>query len=217
VVRGLQRVFAENWTASSGETLAGEGHFPELAAAGDTKAQVYASSPGGGITKAYAANRLALRSARRNLRLNPAYFVPDEEMEAGLVAAVDRGVKVEVIVPGRHIDETVVRLASRARWGRLLEGGVEIYEFKPTMIHRKGVIVDDFWLMTGSANFDNRSFRINDEVNVNVVDRAVVAKSVRLFEADKDRCERITLEGWRGRPVREKVGDFFANLLRGLL
>ncbi len=197
--------------------LEGEGHFPELAAAGETKAQIYSSSPGSGFTEAYVANQLSLRSAQRSLRLNPAYFVPDAEMESLLVAAVARGVKVEVIVPGRHIDETVVRLASRARWGRLLEGGVEIYEFKPTMIHRKGVIVDDYWLMTGSANFDNRSFRINDEVNMNVVDREVVAKSVRLFEADKGRSERITLEGWRNRPMREKCGDFLADLFRGLL
>ncbi len=216
-VAGLQRVFSENWLFAAEETLEGEHYYPALEEAGGIAAQVYSSSPGAGATEAYAANALALRSAERNLRLNPAYFVPDAEMERLLVAAVKRGVRVEVIVPGRHIDETAVRLASRARWGRLLEGGVEIYEFKPTMIHRKGVIVDDFWLMTGSANFDNRSFRINDELNVNVVDRGVVAESVRLFEVDKERCERITLEGWLGRPWREKVADFAANLFRGLL
>lgn len=216
-VRGLQRVFAENWRLASDETLEGEGHYPDLKAAGSVSAQVYSSSPGEGATEAYAANLLAIRSARKNLRVNPAYFVPDRRMERELVSAAERGVRVEVIVPGRHIDETAVRLASRARWGRLLEGGVEIYEFKPTMIHRKGVIVDDFWLMTGSSNFDNRSFRINDEVNVNFIDDDVVAKSVDLFERDKERCERITLEGWRGRPWREKLADEAANLFRGQL
>ncbi|MGC1479172.1 MAG: phosphatidylserine/phosphatidylglycerophosphate/cardiolipin synthase family protein [Chthoniobacterales bacterium] len=216
-VRGLQRVFEENWRVVGGEGLEGDGHFPELGAAGAVAVQVYSSSPGRGVSEAYEANRLALRSAKKNLRLNPSYFVPDPEMEAELIRAVQRGVRVEVIVPGRHIDETAVRLASRARWDRLLEGGVEIFEFKPTMIHRKAVIVDDFWLMTGSANFDNRSFRINDEVNVNVIDHDVVAKSIRLFEADKQRCERITLEGWLARPWTEKIADYFANLFRAQL
>ena len=216
-VGALQRVFAKNWLRASEETLVGDQYYPTLEKSGGVAAQVYSSSPGEGVTEAWLANSLALRSAQRNLRLNPAYFVPDSEMEAALVAAVARGVKVEVILPGRHIDETAVRLASRARWGRLLENGVEIFEFKPTMIHRKGVIVDDFWLMTGSANFDNRSFRINDEVNVNIVDPEVVAESVRLFEADKERCERITLDGWRRRPWREKLADFGANFFRGLL
>ncbi len=216
-VGALQRVFEQNWRRENDDALAGEGYYPGLTEAGEVAVQVYSSSPGEGVTEAYAANRLALRSATRHLRLNPAYFVPDPTMEADLIGAVERGVEVEVIVPGKHIDETAVRLASRARWGRLLEGGVAIYEFKPTMIHRKGVIVDDYWLMTGSANFDNRSFRINDEANFNTVDREVVAKAVRLFEADRNRCERITLEGWRGRPWSEKVSDWSANLFRGQL
>ncbi len=216
-VRGLQRVFAKNWLVASDETLEGPGHYPEVVSAGTMAVQMYSSSPGGGASEAYVANQVALRSAQKNLRVNPAYFVPDDAMEKELIGAVERGVRVEVIVPGRHIDETAVRLASRARWGRLLEGGVEIYEFQPTMIHRKGVIVDDFWLMTGSANFDNRSFRINDEVNMNVIDREVVAKSVQLFDHDKERCERITLESWRARPWREKLADEAANLFRAQL
>ena len=126
--------------------------------------------------------------------------------------ASKRGVDVKIVVP-RKIDQPIVRHASRAGWGPLLEGGIEIYEFKPTMIHTKLMIVDDLWVSLGSANLDNRSFKLNDEANINVRDAAFAKTQRDLFLADLDRAERITLDDVRERNVFSKLWDGFSSLL----
>ena len=124
---------------------------------------------------------------------------------------------MEIIVPGEHIDAEVVRKASRGRWGPLLEAGVRIYEFQPTMYHCKVMIVDDRWVSVGSTNFDNRSFMLNDEANLNVLDSEFAAEQARVFEADKARSREVTLELWRRRPWPEKAKEWAAGLLRSQL
>jgi cardiolipin synthase len=141
------------------------------------------------------------------------YFIPDEVATEMLVAAVKRGVAVRVILPGPHIDADIVQSASRARWGPLLEAGVEIYEYQPTMFHCKVMVVDEVWTSVGSTNFDNRSFALNDEANLNIYDRDFAKEQARTFEEDLKRARRITLEDWKNRPWTEKLGELAASII----
>jgi cardiolipin synthase len=131
-----------------------------------------------------------------------------------MVAAQRRGVQVEIIVPGRYTDAKVVRRASRSSWGPLLEAGVAIYEYQPTMYHTKVMIVDKVWTTVGSTNFDNRSFRLNDEANLNILDADFAWGQAQMFEQDRASSGRYTLEMWRSRPRREKLKDRLAGLFR---
>jgi len=115
-------------------------------------------------------------------------------------------------MPGEHVDAETVRRASRALWGELLEAGGEIYEYLPTMYHCKVMIVDGIWVSVESTTFDNRSFRLNDEANLNVRDEAVAARQTAHFEKDVANSRRITLEQWRARPLREKIWEHAASL-----
>ena len=119
-------------------------------------------------------------------------------------------------MPGA-IDNNIVRHASRSQFGPLLEAGVEIYEYQPTMFHVKVLVVDGLWTSVGSTNFDNRSFRLNDEANLNILDRDFARKQIEIFRKDKERARRITLEEWRKRPLREKILEHAAGLLRSQL
>jgi len=116
-------------------------------------------------------------------------------------------------VPGAEIDSEVTRAASRRRWGPLLEAGIAIYEFQPTMFHCKVMVVDDQWVSVGSTNFDSRSFRLNAEANLNVIDRGLALEGRRAFEKDLVRSRRITVAEWRHRPWHARVGEWFADLL----
>jgi cardiolipin synthase len=129
-----------------------------------------------------------------------------------LIAARSRGVTVQLLVPGAHIDSEITRAASRRHWGRLLEAGVEIYEYQPTMYHCKVLVVDDRWVSVGSTNFDNRSFRLNAEANLNVLDPGLARRERQTFEADRARAKPLTLAAWRDRPWLERLGDWFAAL-----
>jgi cardiolipin synthase len=133
------------------------------------------------------------------------YFLPDRALRAALVRAVRRGVRVRVVVAGPLTDQRLVRLASRRLYGELLEGGVRIYEYLPATSHVKAMIVDDTWAIVGTTNFDNRSFEHNDEINVAFRCAAASARLRRDFEADLAASEEVTLEGWRSRPVLEKL------------
>lgn len=157
---------------------------------------------------------LSIASARRSILLSSSYFVPDKMTIATLVAAARRGVLIRVITPGKHTDEAVVRRASHALWGELLEAGVEMHEYQPTMYHTKMMIVDDYLVSVGSTNFDNRSFRLNDEANLNVYDPAFAQQMSRVFEHDLARSRRITLETWQKRPFRQKFVEHAFVLLR---
>jgi cardiolipin synthase A/B len=114
---------------------------------------------------------LSIASAKKSIRIANAYFVPDDLTVETLLAARKRGVTIEVVLPGPEIDTTTTRNASRSRWGPLLDAGVRIYEYQPTMYHCKIMIVDDQWVSVGSTNFDSRSFRLNDEANLNIFNR----------------------------------------------
>ena len=170
VVGQLQAAFCDNWMQTTGRVLEGDNYFPKLDKFGDQLCQMFRSSSTGGSENMELLFLLSMAGAGHDIRMESAYFDPDALTRKRMWQAVQRGVKLQIIVPGANIDEKLVRTASRAHWGELLKGGIEIYEYQPTMIHCKLMIVDDIWTTIGSANMDNRSFRINDEANLNVYD-----------------------------------------------
>jgi cardiolipin synthase len=135
--------------------------------------------------------------------------VPDDLAIETFVAARKRGVKIEIIVPGPHTDAKIVQSASRSLWGALLDAGVQIYEYQPTMYHCKVLIVDDVWVSVGSTNFDDRSFRLNDEANLNIYDAAFAIEQVKVFEEDKGKSRLMTRGEFKN---RSKVGKLFDEI-----
>jgi cardiolipin synthase len=216
-VAQLQAAFMDNWLKTHSRVLHEEEYFPALREAGSCRAQVFSSSPAEGSESVRLMYLLSIACARRTVRIGSAYFVPDDLSVQMLAAACRRGVRVQVIVPGKFIDTHVTRRAGRARWGPLLEAGVEIHEYEPTMFHTKVMIVDEQWTSVGSTNFDNRSFRLNDEANLNILDPGFAAEQVKVFDRDLTRARRITLEAWRNRPWTEKLKEHSAALLRSQL
>jgi len=214
VVAQMQGVFMDNWIKTSGAVLHGAEYFPGLATVqGGGPAQVFSSSPTGGSASMELMYLMAITAAKRTIRLSSSYFVPNDLAVNTMVQAMKRGVKLQIIVPGAHTDTETVRGASKARWGKLLEAGAEIYEYEPTMYHCKVMIVDEFMVSTGSTNFDDRSFRLNDEANLNIYDRAFAAEQVKVFDADLAKSRRMDLATWRARPLREKLVEHLASLL----
>jgi cardiolipin synthase len=205
VVAQLQASFMDNWMKTRGEVLHGDAVLPPLTAMGGERAQAFRSSPGLGSPVMRSMYLLSLAAASRSILIESPYFVPDDLFTRELVAARQRGVQVQILVPGPHIDAKVTRRASRSRWRKLLEAGVEFYEYQPTMIHCKLLIVDDLWTSVGSSNLDNRSLRLNDEANLNVLDRGFAARQRAIFEQDKARSKRVSLEEWKHRSLYEKV------------
>lgn len=160
---------------------------------------------------------LALTAASRSIDLSAAYFVPDALTLQALTDALKRGVKLRIVVPGQHIDSDATRGASRATWGPLLAAGATIAEYGPTMYHCKVLIIDGLLTSVGSTNFDNRSFRLNDEATLNVVDEAFAAAQTATFEADLALSHRVTHAEWLARPWRERVGEALASVFSSQL
>lgn len=212
VVAQLQAAFMENWLQTTGNVLEGDDYFPPLEPAGTITAQVFKSNYHGGSESMQLLYLLSVASAAHTIQMESAYFVPDDQTIEFLLAARKRGVNVEIIVPGPHIDEKVVRATSRSRWGKLLAAGVKIYEFRPTMFHCKLLVVDNLWVSIGSSNLDNRSFRLNDEANLNVLDGGFAQSQAAMFEADKKRSREITYDRWKDRPLWEQLTGQAANL-----
>jgi cardiolipin synthase len=197
--------------------LHGAAYFPALERRGSARAQVFVSSPGGGGETAQLLYLLSIASAAKSIRMSAAYFVPDNTEVRTFVRALERGVRVQVILPGPQTDSAIVRRASRAEWGKLLRAGVEIYEYQPTMYHCKVLVVDDMWTSVGSTNFDSRSFSVNDEANLNILDGSVAAAQARIFEEDLKRSRRITLAEWENRPWTEKLWEHTLGLFSSQL
>jgi cardiolipin synthase len=217
VVAQIQAAFMDNWIKTRGRVLHGEDFCPALTPVGEDAAQMFKSSPGEGAESMRLMYLLSISSAQKSIELSSSYFVPDDLTIETMTEAMRRGVRIRVIVPGGKIDTEVVRKASRARWGKLLEAGVEISEYQPTMFHCKVMVVDDLWVSVGSTNFDNRSFRLNDEANLNVYDGKFAQQQTAIFNEDLKKSRRITLEQWRNRPWQEKLLEHTAALLRSQL
>jgi cardiolipin synthase len=205
VVAQLQASFATSWLKARGAVLHGDDYFPPLESTGPYSAQVIRSSARN--TNLDLMYLLAIASARKTLRIENAYFLPDDLTRDELVAAAKRGVKIEIIVPGKLIDQKLVRAASKRHWPELFKAGIKIYEYQPTMVHVKLFIVDGTFVSVGSGNFDNRSIRLNDEANLDVLDRDFAARQTRLFELDKKQSQEMTLDETGGlHPLQQAAG-----------
>jgi cardiolipin synthase A/B len=215
-VRWLQSAFAENWREATGEVLGGAGYFPELDRSGDHRAQIIRSSPAMGSYSMYTMYLLAIASARRTIEVTNPYFLPDDQMEEALRAAVARGVRVTVITPGK-IDHNLVRSASRRGFGALLRAGIQLYEYQAALLHSKTMVIDGVWATLGSTNFDRRSFALNDELNLVLYDRSVVARLEQVFQQDLGRSTRVTYEAWKNRGLKAKLLEIFVIPLESQL
>jgi cardiolipin synthase len=213
VVAQMQSVFIDNWIKVTGQVLHGPDYFPELAPAGPMAAQMFSSSPSGGSESMQLMYLMAITAASRSIDLSAAYFVPDTLTQQALVDALRRGVRLRIVVPGAHIDSDAVRGASRATWGPLLAAGAVIAEYAPTMYHCKLMIVDGKLTSVGSTNFDNRSFRLNDEATLNVFDPAFAAMATAAFDADFALAHSVSHAEWQARPLRERAGEWLASLI----
>ena len=204
VVGYLQAAFAQNWRQTTGLVLAGEAHLPRLTPVADVHAQVVASSPNSGSSDAYMLFLLSIESARRTILITNPYFVPDDRMGQALLSAVARGVRVEVLIPGA-IDHPLVREAGRRGFGPFLRAGIKIYEYTPALLHAKTLVIDGVVSSIGSTNFDNRSFALNQELNLTVYDRRVGQKMEQIFADDVAHAKPITLHDWTHRGLKSRI------------
>jgi cardiolipin synthase A/B len=207
-LRWLQAAFVENWREATSDVLGGDRLFPALASAGDQRVEIVRSSPVTGSYSMYTMYLLAIAGSRRTVYLTNPYFLPDERMEEALLAAVSRGVRVVALTPGK-IDHNLVRAASRRRFGTLLRAGVEVYEYQAALLHSKTMVVDGVWATVGSTNFDNRSFALNEELNVVLHDRAAAARLTNAFQEDLARSRRVTYEAWKRRGLAAQLFEIF--------
>ena len=214
VVTQMQFAFMDNWVKSRGEILTGLDYFPEVAPCGTHRTQVIKSSPSEGSSTVKLLYVISIVSAKKSICINNGYFIPDADTIRALEGAVRRGVDVRVIVPGVFTDVPIVRQASRWHYELLLRHGIRIFEYKPTMMHAKTMVVDGLWTTIGSSNFDDRSFRLNDEVNVNVYDSSVAAQMETMFEEDLAHSQEVRIRKFLRRPRFERLKEKIAELFK---
>ncbi len=217
VVAQLQTDFMDHWRESHGVLLTGDGYFPKLDSAGAELAQSIISSPREGSENIRVAYLMLIGGARHGLLIENPYFVPDDVLVGAIVAARRRGVDITIIVPGPVMDAKTTALASRSRWEPLLATGVRIFRYQPTMLHQKVMIADGLWVTTGSANFDNRSFRLNDEINLNVDDSSFARVMTDAFRRDLAASAEVTLAQYQHRGIPERIGEAIASVIRAQL
>jgi cardiolipin synthase A/B len=214
VVTQMQFAFMDNWVKSRGELLTGLDYFPQVGPRGSHLAQVIKSSPSEGSSTVKLMYIISIVSAVRSIYISNAYFLPDPDTTRALEGAVRRGVDVRVIVPGELSDVPIARQASRLHYEFLLRRGIRIFEYQPTMMHAKTMVADGLWTTIGSSNFDDRSFRLNDEVNVNVYDEGIAAQVEQMFFEDVARSLEITPRKWLRRPIFDRFKEGFAGVFK---
>jgi cardiolipin synthase len=208
IVRLMEAGFYENFIEAGGEvTPALDDEVPSSERGGE--AMIVRSSASGGSSDMKRLYLLAIGSARRSVDIATPYFVTDESSDWTLQDAVRRGVKIRILVEGDITDAMPVKYASRQAYDRLMSLGIEVYEYRPTMMHTKTMVVDGVWTMFGSANFDNRSLELNDELNVAVTSRDLARRVTQDFEQDLQAASRLELAAWRRRPLLEKTREQF--------
>jgi cardiolipin synthase len=213
VVNRIQGAFCENWIEETGEVTAGEKYFPHLAVAGPTQAHVAYTSPSGSISSVQVLYYLAINAARREIIIQNPYMLPDNEAVAALGDAVRRGVDVKVMVPATaSTDSPIVQHASHHQFGALLKNGVKIWEYQPTLLHQKIIVVDGIWSCVGSTNFDDRSFQLNDEISLGVLDRNIAAGLRAAFADDLRSAKQRQADEWHHRSLWHKLIDQLAYL-----
>jgi cardiolipin synthase len=210
----LQTGFARNWLETTGELVSGFEYYAPRDALGRVDLQTILSSPQIGSSAVRMMYYLSIVCARGLIYIANPYFVPDQAALDTLVDARKRDVDVKIMVSGIYNDSRLARRCSTRLYGRLLECGVEIYEYNRTMLHHKIMVVDGAWATVGTANFDNRSFAHNEESNVCFFDPTAVEELRSTFLADLQACDRITLDQWKRRGLWVKTQEVFASLLQ---
>jgi len=215
IVNRMQSAFCENWIEETGEIPAGERYFPRPESPGTTPAHLAYTSPTGSVSSVQVLYYLAIKAARKEILIQNPYLLPDENSILALEDAVKRGVQVKIMVPAASsTDSAIVQHASHHDFGTLLKRGVRLWEYKKTLLHQKIIVVDGVWACIGSTNFDDRSFQLNDEVTVGVIDSNVAAALKAAFENDMQFAEERHFEEWKDRPLWHKVEDGLAYLAR---
>lgn len=207
VVAQFQAAFNDNWIKTTGEVLNDVTFFPPLEPVGDLDAHMFIASPSGGAESMHLMYLIAIAAATERIDLVASYFVPDELLVDALVAAVRRGVRLRILLPGPHLDSGTVKIASRGSWGELLRQGAHIHVYQPTMLHSKLLVVDGEFVSVGSTNFDMRSLKLNDEASLNIYDTTFAAEMTATFEKDLLHSDPYTWEEWRDRPLRERISE----------
>ena len=213
LVGGIQSAFAGNWVYCTGEVLSGERFFPPVRPGAGPCGLSLISSPSDARQPIRLLFWLSFANARHRLWICNSYFIPDERLREAVKDAARRGVDVRVLVPGNHTDAVPVQFAGRTMYGELIEAGVRIWEYQPSMLHAKTVVVDDCWAVVGSANLDERSMELNEENVVGIADPDFAAAVAEGMEADFARSREVKLEEWRRRPVWQKGLEVLAKAL----
>jgi cardiolipin synthase len=211
VVSDLQKMFIETWKQQKGDPLAQRRYFPKLGAKGPAVVRAIGSAPDDPYSLIYATFLSAINSAESQIFITNAYFVPDPQLSAALIAAAKRGVDVKMVLPSTS-DSWLVFRAGRAHYDELLRGGVKLYERKDALLHAKTALVDGVWSTVGSTNLDWRSFIHNQEVNVVVLGTAFGERMRASFDADLAASSPITLEAWEQRPVGDRMKEWFGRM-----
>lgn len=212
----MQSIFAEDWTYTTGEILAGDKFYPPLPAEGNIVAQAVKMSRGDSSSLAEMLFLVAIESSRKSIHIQNAYFVPDAQIRTALIAAAKRGVDVRVMVPGKHIDMPILRMASRLHYGELLTGGVKIFEYHHTMMHNKDAVFDGIFSTIGSINFDARSLLENAEDSLSFYDREFSARLDAVFAEDEKSCGEVTYATWKKRGPHQRLVEAFSVLFQPL-
>jgi cardiolipin synthase len=211
VVADLQRLFIASWQAQSGPPLADKQYFPPLPAMGREVVRAIGSSPDEPFSLIYATLLSAIANAQTTVHLSNAYFVPDPQLLAALVAAAKRGVDVSLILPGQS-DSALVLQAGRASYTPLLQAGVKIFERQGAILHAKTASIDGVWSTVGSTNLDWRSFLHNQELNAVVLGAEFGAQMRKQFDQDQRASTPITLAAWQQRPIADRLQQWLANV-----
>jgi cardiolipin synthase len=216
LVANLQSAFQQHWAKTSGEELIGADQFPGLAAAGNIKAQIV-SSHSFSIAPVPLVQAVAFAAATKRIWITNAYCTPTSDQVELLGKAAKRGVDVRILVPGENNDQPLTKSAGRGAYGKLLEGGVRIFEYEPTMIHIKSIVIDTLFSMIGSSNLDARSAEINEELDVAVYDRDFSRQMEETFTNDLSHSREYTLEQFRHRSLWERTVEWLAYPFRSQL
>jgi cardiolipin synthase len=218
VVHGVQSVFSENWVEDTGELFVGDAFFPRLEPCGGVSLHVASVKAEGSPPAVKILHHLAVCVAKRRIRIQNPYFLPDDEAIEALCKAVARGVDVRVMVPSTDAsDMPLVQHAAHRNFDKLLEGGVRIFEYQTCLLHQKVMTVDGHWSAIGSSNFDDRSFETNDEITLSVCDDAFAAQLEEVFERDSRRCVELKAETWAQRGVWPRCRDNVLHVFNEVL
>ena len=208
VVHSLQSTFSENWVDETGELFVGNDVFPAIEMAGDVAIHVARVKPEGSTPAVKILHHLVLCLARERLWIQNPYFLPDDDAVRALALAAKRGIDVRVMVPSAEAsDFPVVQHAAHRNFEPLLAAGVRIFEYRKTLLHQKVMTIDGVWSAIGSSNFDDRSFEINDEITLGLLDASLAEEFEAIFERDAADCVELNLEAWRGRGLWHKLKD----------